>query len=277
MEPFIGSAAIRGGRFTRRSLVRDCRPIYRNVYLQRDVELTALLRAQAAWLSSGATLCGLSAAAVLGTKWLDPRAPAEILRSVRHSQAGIVVRSYRVLDDEKLVINGVPLTTPARTAFDVGRQRPIDHAVPMVDALLRATRITPADVLVVADRWPGTRGVDRLRSTLRLADGRAESPRESRLRLILVRAGLPRPECQIEFRALRIRVDMGWPQWKVAVEYDGVQHWTDGRQRSWDIERTALLEAEGWAVVRVSAEMMSRPRVIVDRVRAKLHAAGCLA
>jgi very-short-patch-repair endonuclease len=68
---------------------------------------------------------------------------------------------------------------------------------------------------------------------------------------------------------------MGWRKWKVAVEYDGVQHWTDSRQRSWDIERIALLEASGWTVVRVSAEMLLRPQVIIDRVAAKLRAAGC--
>jgi len=83
------------------------------------------------------------------------------------------------------------------------------------------------------------------------------------------------PQTQIEFRDLRIRVDMGWPEWKVAVEYDGVQHWSDRRQRSWDIDRIALLEEAGWVVVRVSAEMLSRPHVVVERVRAKLRAAGC--
>lgn len=68
---------------------------------------------------------------------------------------------------------------------------------------------------------------------------------------------------------------MGWPQWKVAVEYDGVQHWSDRRQRSWDIDRIAILESLGWTVVRVSAELMSRPDVIIARVAAKLRAAGC--
>ncbi|MEX3771235.1 DUF559 domain-containing protein, partial [Mycolicibacterium fortuitum] len=63
--------------------------------------------------------------------------------------------------------------------------------------------------------------------------------------------------------------------WKVAVEYDGVQHWANRRQRSWDIDRIALLEEVGWSMVRVSAEMMSRPHIIVERARAKLRAAGC--
>ncbi len=147
-------------------------------------------------------------------------------------------------------------------------------AVPILDALLAATGIGVAQIAVIADRYPGQRGVRRLRDALALIDGGAESPQESRLRLILIRGGLPRPETQIAFPALRIRVDLGWREWKVAVEYDGVQHWSDARQRAWDIERIALLEAQGWTVVRVSAAMLSRPEAIVERVSAKLRAAG---
>jgi hypothetical protein len=275
MEPFVGSAAVRRGQLTRRGLARDHRRIYRDVYLARGVEMTARLRARAAWLSTGATLVGLSAAAVHGTKWLDAAAPAELVRADRHAPAGIVVHTWSVLPDEICERDGMTLTTAARTAFDIGRTRPPARAIPILDALLNATDLRRADVSALADAHAGVPGVARLRAALELVDGGAESPPESRLRLVIVGAGLPPPETQIEFRRLRIRVDMGWREWKVAVEYDGVQHWTDGRQRSWDIERIALLEAAGWAVVRVSAEMMSRPRVIVERVHAALRAAGC--
>ena len=127
----------------------------------------------------------------------------------------------------------------------------------------------------MADRWPSARGIRRLRSALELVDGGAESPQETRLRLIIIRGGLPKPETQIRFPELRIRVDLGWRQWMVAVEYDGMQHWADGKQRAWDIERIALLEAAGWVVVRVSAAMLARPEVILERIRGKLWAAGC--
>lgn len=99
------------------------------------------------------------------------------------------------------------------------------------------------------------------------------------MRLMLVRAGLPAPETQIEFRHeyghAVIRVDMGRREWKVAVEYDGVQHWFDRTQLSWDIDRIAMLETMGWTVIRTSAEMLSRPHVVIDRVRTKLNVAGC--
>ena len=275
MEPFIGSAAVRQGMLTRHALGRDYRALYRDVYIPRDAELTALLRAQAARLSSGAILCGQSAAAVWGTRWLDPSAPAEILRRDRHAQRGITVRTFRVADGEITVAAGIPVTSAPRTAFDIGRIHPPDRAIPIIDALLGATGISCSDVAAVIGRWPGIRGVARARATMALVDGGAESPQESRLRLMLVRGGLPKPETQIRFDELHIRVDMGWREWKVAVEYDGVQHWADARQRAWDIERIALLEAAGWVVVRVSAAMLARPEVVVERVRAKLRAAGC--
>lgn len=270
---------MRRGDVTRQDLRARHRAVYRDVYVGKDATLDAATRARAAWLSTGATLAGVSAAAVWGTKWLDATAPAEIVRADRHSQRGIVAHSYQLADDEVEVVNGMRVTTPARTAFDIGRGRETKAAIPILDALLHATGVKLDDVIALIDRYPGTRGIRRLRATLDLVDGGAESPQESRLRLLVIADGMPKPETQIEFfdeyGEAFIRVDMGWREWKVAVEYDGVQHWTDRRQRSWDIERIAILEAMGWRVIRVSAEMLSRPHVVLERIRAQLRAAGC--
>lgn len=171
------------------------------------------------------------------------------------------------------------VTTAARTAFDLARLLPQSRAVPIVDALMNATDLKLIDIEPLIAANPGVRGVHRARSALALVDGGAESPQESRLRLALVAGGLPSPETQIQFfdeyGEAFIRVDMGWRQWRVAVEYDGVQHWNDSRQRAWDIERLAILEAMGWVVVRVSAAMLREPERLVARVRTKLRAAGC--
>ena len=272
--PFRGSAAISSGLLTRNDLRTRYRPVFRDVYIEKDALLTAAAKAQAAWLSTGATLAGLSAAAVLGTKWLDAYAPAEIVRIDRHRQGGMLVRSYELGADEVCTVRSMRVTTPARTAFDIGRISPIAKSVPVLDALLNATGIKPADVWPLVDRRGGTRGIRQLRRALQLVDGGAESPQETRVRLLLINAGLPKPETQIEFRDLHIRVDLGWREWRVAVEYDGIQHWTDSSQRSWDIERIAMLEAAGWVVIRVSAEMLKRPHVIIDRVRAALADRG---
>jgi AbiEi antitoxin C-terminal domain/Protein of unknown function (DUF559) len=267
----------RGRDATRNDLRRHHRRVFHGVYIAETTDLTAAVKARAAWLATGprVTLAGLSAAAIHGAKWLDGRQPAEVIRADRHSPPGIVVRSDDIADDEVWLVAGMRVTSPARTAFDIGRRRPVDTAIPILDDLLNATGITPVDIAAIADRRPGARGIRRLRSLLPLVDGGAESPQESRLRLLVVRGGLPPPDTQIRFPELGIRVDMGWPQWKVALEYDGIQHWADARQRTWDIERIVRLESAGWVVIRVSAEMLSRPAVIVDRVRNALRAAGC--
>lgn len=280
-EPFLGRQAVRDGLLTTYELAQRYRAVYRNVYVPADAELTAHARARAAWLWSRgeATLAGVSAAAVLGTRWLDGDRPAELIRPDRHAPPGILAHSWGLSPDEVCVVRGMRVTTPTRTAFDIGRTQLQPHAIPTLDALMNATGIKPADVIALAQRHPGARGIRRLGAAMDLADAGAESPQESRLRLVIVTAGLPRPETQIEFRdrygTVCVRVDMGWREWRVALEYDGIQHWTDRRQRSWDIDRIALLEASGWVVVRVSAEMLCRPHVIVERVTAKLRAAGC--
>jgi Protein of unknown function (DUF559) len=279
--PFLGRQAVRRGEISAWRLQRDYRAVYRNVYLSKHATLTALTRARAAWLWSGGdtTLTGLSAAAILGTRWLDAGEPAELRRANRHAPPGIIVRSYDLDTRETFVHNGIRITTPERTAFDIGRSMSVSRSIPILDALSHATNFKIEDVVSLAVASPGCRGIRRLRSVLKLVDGGAESPQESRVRLLLVAAGLPPPETQIEFTdefgMARIRVDMGWREWRVAVEYDGVQHWDDRYQRSWDIDRIAMLEAMGWAVVRISAEMLSRPEVIIERVRSKLRAAGC--
>ena len=104
-------------------------------------------------------------------------------------------------------------------------------------------------------------------------DGGAESPQETRTRLVLVDAGLPRPRTQIVVDDWRI--DMGYEEFKVGIEYDGVQHWTDPRQHQRDIDRLAELLARGWRIVRVSADMLRYRRdVILRRTCTALRESG---
>lgn len=279
-RPFLGQEAVARGELSAWELRTQYRSVYRNVYIPKSTVLTAADRARAAWLWCGgeATIIGRSAAAIYGTKWIDAGLAAELCRLDRRHPPGIKIRTFALSSDEVRWVGDIRLTTPVRTAFDVGRLSMLDKSVPVLDALVRATDIKVADVVALADNRPGVKGGRRLRAALDLVDGGAESPQESRLRLIFVRGGLPRPETQIcftdDYGNARIRVDMGWPEWKVGVEYEGEQHWTDARQRAWDIERLVIAESEGWAIIRVSAEMMSRPAVVVERVATKLRQAG---
>ena len=280
--PFIGTEAVRGGTWTERELRRSCTRIYRNVYQRRGNGLTAKDRALAAWLWSGkkAVVAGNSAAALLGADWVDPHAPAELITDRKRPPPLIITRNEALLAGEATVVDGVPVTSPARTAFDLARRPGLQTAVIRIDALARATRITVDDVepLVVAHR--GARGMKQLRQALPLVDAGAESPQETRTRLLLIEGGLPRPQTQIVVRNdwnwVLARIDIGWEEWLVGVEYDGPQHWTDPRIRANDIDRTAELERRGWRLVRVGADLLrNRPDIVVDRARRALLAAGC--
>ena len=267
----VASEALANGTVTRQQLRVRYTKLHRNVYARNDVELTAADRAYAAWLWSGctATVVGLSAAAMLGSKWVPPDAPAELARLRGSAPDGIVLHREQITDRDRFVHNGIRCTLPARTAYDLGRRLPLDTAIIRIDALLNATLATVDDVLDVAERNPGARGIRRLRAALALVDGGAESPRETELRLLLVRAGFPRPVTQIPVGVRR--VDMGWPDAMVGVEYDGEQHWTNPEIHAGDIERLEYLAGRGWLIVRVSARQLRHDRPqIVERVRKAL-------
>ena len=280
-EPFIGTEAVAAGRFTRRTLASRNTLIYRNVYLPKDAELTPAKRAVAAWLWSDrtATVAGRSAAALLGSGWIEDDEPAELTRT-RESTSDIVIHRDRLRDDEVREVRGIPMTSPARTAFDLGRRRPLRRAVAQVDALANATGVTAPQVNSVLRQHKGARGIVQLRSVVDLMDGGAESPQETHTRLVLIDAGMKRPVTQIEERNrwghVFARIDMGWPEFKVGVEYDGPQHWTDPLRRSRDIDRYAELAALGWILIRVNAEILyQRPWIIVERSVAALRERGC--
>lgn len=278
--PFVGTEALAAGAIGRRALYRNFEALYRNVFVPRDIQLTAAKRAEAAWLWSNrqATLGGLSAAAVHGSKWIDAALPAELYR-IGDPTDGIVIRRGKLRDDEACIVKGLPVTSAARTAYDIGRQPGLINAVIRCDALARATGLRSGDAAAIAGRNAGARGIVQLRRVLDLMDPGAESPQETRTRLVLVESGLPRPQTQIVVRDRSgypfARLDMGWERWKVGVEYDGAQHWTDPRQRAYDIDRYAEVEALRWRLVRVSADILRyRPAVIVNRAYAALRAAG---
>lgn len=280
--PFRGTERLAAGGVTRRTLRSRHQLIYRNVYLPNGQELTPVTRAVAAWLWSGrtATVAGLSAAALHGSRWLDPHAPAELNRAAAVAAEGIVAHRERLASDETCLVRGIPATTVARTAFDIGRRKGLTSAVIRLDALANATGLVAGDVARIAERYGGARGVVQLRRAMTLMDGGAESPQETRTRLLLIRGGLPRPATQIvvrdEFGRPFARIDMGWPEYRVEVEFDGAQHWTDPRQRTADIDRYAELAARGWVIIRVSSELLRyRPAVVLARVQAALRAAGC--
>lgn len=280
--PFRGAEAVDSGSLTYRELRRFHAGIYPGVWIPREVELTAVQRARAAWLWSGRSgvLAGLSASAMLGGRWIDGETPAELIHGNRRPPTGIVVHSDDLDPWEVQTVGGMAVTTAARTGFDLGRRLPLTEGVPCIDALLNATHAKVADIEHILAARPGARGVRQLRQTLALVDGGAESPYESMTRLLLLQKGFPRPETQIVVRddngQVFARIDLGWRQWCVGVDFEGKHHWTDPRQRDWDIERYARLPELNWIDVRLTARVLHQePERFLDRVGVALISRGC--
>ena len=273
-EPFIGSEALAHGVMNRHRLRTQHRLVFPNVYLARQTPASLDRRTAAAWLwtSRQGVISGLAAAAVHGAKWIDENVTIEVIHPNSRPPRGVRTRRDTLLDGEVTTTTGMMVTTLERTAFDIGRLHPCRTAVAHLDALSRATGFKLDDVRSVADVHPRARGLRNLETALELVDPGAQSPRETYVRLLLIDGGLPRPQTQIAVLTEdgTYYLDMGWPDYMVAVEYDGEHHRSDLLQYRKDIRRLETLQRMGWIVVRVVAG--DRPAVILRRVRCALDA-----
>ena len=257
-EPFIGSEALAAGTLTRHQLRSRFIAVYQDIYVEKGTLPTAILRAKACWLRSRrrGVLAGYSAAALHGARWIDPGLPAYILDTNRRPARGVVVWSDAIEDDEICLIGDMRVTTPVRTALDLACKFPEDVAVPAIDSLARAAKLKVADIELAAEHHASRRGIRQARTIIALVDPGAESPRETWLRLVVVRAGYPPPQTQYavlnEYGALIGEVDMAWPELKIALEYEG-QHHTDPVTLRKDIQRADEMMENGWIVIRVTA------------------------
>lgn len=274
--PFIGSDAIVAGHLTRAHLRSQYRPLYRGVYVPRRYNVSLRERIVGVALASpAAVIAGVAASSIHGAKWIDDDVPIELVSKIRR-QRGLLVRDETLDEDEVTTVAGIRVTTPTRTAFDLARHLPRDEAVERLDALMNARPFATEDVLLLAERHRGARGLRRLRVALPLIDGGAESLRETWLRLLFVDAGLPRPTTQFvvrdEFGRYVRRIDMCWEEFKVGAEYDGEQHLNSRRQYVLDVQVNRSLQRLGWHVIHVIKE--DRGADIVEQARAALLSRG---
>jgi hypothetical protein len=274
---FVGSDAVAQGRLTRHELRRWHRAVFRDVYVPSRHEVTLRDRIEGAWLRSrrSAVIAGIAASTLYGAAWVDDDIPIEVIWNCTRSPTGMIVRDEVLGDDEVTRVACLPVTSLARTAYDLGRHLPRDQAIARMDALMHATPFSTEDVLTLVKRQPGARGLRRLRAVLPLVDGGAASPKETWLRLLLIDAGFPTPTTQIPVHEnwhLIALLDTGWEKYKVAAEYDGDHHRSDPRRYRRDQRRLRTLEAMGWIVIRVIAG--DTPDDVIRRVRAALISRG---
>lgn len=172
-------------------------------------------------------------------------------------------------------VDGIPVTSPARTIIDVARTVGLESGVCAADAALRRTLCSRSQLRDEAEAAKGRTGVARARRLPELTSGLAESVLESLIRLILVLGGLPEPELQVRLGVRggeRFRVDFYWRQWKLIGEADGFGKYgaTPGEIReNWiaERERQRRLEDAGYTVIRWTWKDIYRPDLIVGQVR----------
>lgn len=153
---------------------------------------------------------------------------------------------------------GMPTSSPATTWIECGSLLRLEDLVALGDAIVSSStcRTSVEDLRRELDRRRGCRGGKRLRVALDLVRAGSGSPKETQLRLIIVRAGFPEPSLQVTIRNDRGqfvgRVDMAYPQHRLVIEYEGDRHRTDDRQWGKDIRRYRELDRLGWFVLRVT-------------------------
>jgi hypothetical protein len=188
-----------------------------------------------------------------------------------------------VRSSDLMELRGLVVTTPLRTAWDLGRLQRRDQALSGMDAMLRLGEFSYAQLLEGVEHFKRQRGVVQLRWLAPLADGRAESPGESALRLRWYDAGLPAPDLQvpvfIDGREV-FRLDLALEELLFAAEYDGHEWHTSPAQQERDAFRRGWLADErGWAIEAFDAANVYGLRQDADvRLRAAYrHARGSFA
>ena len=259
-DPFIGSEALASGALTRGVLRWNYTAMYPDVYIHKDARIDIRARARAAWLWTGrkGVLAGTTAAALFGAGLIDTNSPIELIGPPRRARPGVVVRNERIGSDE-VETGPLPCTTPARTALDLARRLPRDDAVVLLDQLSECTDVSAADVAPLEARYRSARGMGSAWEAIRLMDGGSRSPEETRLRLMLIDGGLPRPRTRVfveedsyNFATMDdtpwgVAIGLGWVQAKVGVEWAAHR-----RALIADIDFRELLQQKGWLLIEVT-------------------------
>jgi len=290
-EPFTAQMALRAGvsRPRLRSLVDAgvLRRALRGVYIDAAVPDSLELRAACLRLvvPEDAVVVDRHAGWLLGAEMI--LAPGEHVESRPVSMFRPLGRGRirqplshggeRLLTDEDVIESaGLRVTTPLRTACDLGRVRWADEAIAGVDAMLRLGAFSKAELVESVERFTGYRWVTTLRAVAALADGRSESPGESVLRLRCVENGLRMtPQVRVyDHERVIARLDLANEELLVAAEYDGVEWHSSPSQQAHDRRRRDDLAGRGWDIEPLGKELVFGRARECDRVLRQLWERG---
>lgn len=231
---FRGSAAVAArlvtwGRLQGPGYLR----LFPDIYIAATEEPPKLgLRTRGAYrlVEGRGVLSGYSAAEILGASCGPKDAPAEVTvpGGGQREHPGLLVHRDRIAPDEIERLGDLRVTTPLRTAYDLARRHDLVEGVVAVDALARKCEFTPDTLPHLAARYPRARNQRRVADVLAHANRSSGSPMESRLRMLIVLAGLPRPVVQHAVQDERARravwLDLAYPEHMIGIEYEGEVH-----------------------------------------------------
>lgn len=252
----LARAGLSRADFYREVREHRVRRVFRGVYVHVDVPDSRELRVQAIRLVTPpyAVVSDSSAAWLRGVETFRPSDRFDLVPSLviphgesRTTQRNVVCREAYIDRADVEDIDGVLVTTPLRTTIDLLRGLWRPYALAAGDGMARAGLVEAGEVVAYIRRLRGFPGVVQARTLAGFLDGRAESPAESWTRLRLLDAGLPRPEVAVPVAdrngVVRYRLDMGYEAQRIAIEYDGTEFHSDGRDRRHDQVRRDWLAA----------------------------------
>ena len=221
-------------------------------------------------------LAGYSAAALLDADCAPHRdVPAEVVVAGGGQRVhdGLLVRRDRIAPGETIRVGDVRCTSPLRTAYDLGRQDDLVEAVVAGGPARQPAPLRPEPAAALRARYRGNPGTAQLCTALAHVNPYAGSPMETRLRMIIVQAGLPTPEVQwvvqdVEGRTA-VWLDLAWPEHRIGIEFEGAGH-TDPVEVLRDAGRYTRLVDRGWRIYRYTKhDVYGAPeRIVTELTRA---------
>lgn len=253
----------------------ELRRVRRGVYADQPCDDEDELRALMLCLPEEAMLARQSAARRYGFGVLrDDVVHVQLPDTVPKPRLPGLVVHHSVLPVEPVLVRGLPCVPAARCAVDLARTARRMDALPVLDAAIRSGATTREDLMAEVAAHRALRGVRQARELVPLADGRADCRQESQLRLVLIDGRLPAPEPQLWVLdgggLRRYRLDLGYREHRVGIEYDGASHLDRDRLR-YDRNRVNWLDANGWRMrYFTDRDLYHRRPYIVATVRAAL-------
>ncbi|MCU1557059.1 MAG: hypothetical protein JWN09_1054 [Microbacteriaceae bacterium] len=283
-RPFTLQEGLDRGLGDKRLRGADLQHPYRGVRIASSTTLTLseLCHALQSKLPRYASFCGVTAAVIMGIPLPMPLEQSRVLHvcvpSPHRAPVGKYIHghAFRISPGDVRAWHGLRLTTPERTWCELASLLTLPDLVAAGDFLVhwRLPLTTIQGLQDAAAAFPGRRGIQLMRVALPLLSDRSESRRESRLRVIVVRARLTGLAVNLRITTTdghRYRADLAFPAKKVLLEYQSEFHRSPEAFRA-DMTRISRLEADGWYVMQVNSNDLEDPDELVRRIHRVLDA-----